>query len=127
MGLDAQQGSRQNVDPDPANAHVSICSLRFLSRGLVMQSFLRGVNESLVIGHDVVVTVLEINASWIRLSIEDPRSAPSYREETLYMDAGDDGGDEFGVGDQVQSQMVPSEVEAEADVSWRSWTRQGVA
>jgi carbon storage regulator CsrA len=56
-----------------------------------MQIFQRGVNESLKIGRDMVVTVLEIQPSWVRLGIEDPTSDPAYWEETLFID--EDGGD----------------------------------
>ena len=51
-----------------------------------MQVFQRGVQESLVIGDDVVVTVLEIMPSWIRLGITDPSSDPEYWEETLFLE-----------------------------------------
>jgi carbon storage regulator CsrA len=54
-----------------------------------MQTFLRGVNESLVIGHDVVVTVLEIQSTWVRLGIRDPKADPAYWEETVYLDDDD--------------------------------------
>lgn len=51
-----------------------------------MQVFQRGVDESLVIGHDVVVTVLEILPSCVRLGITDPNNIPEYWEETLYFE-----------------------------------------
>ena len=56
-----------------------------------MQVIARSVNEGLVIGDDVRVTVLEIQSNYIRLAIETPRQTPSYREETLYFND-DDGG-----------------------------------
>ncbi|HUQ71895.1 MAG TPA: carbon storage regulator [Planctomycetaceae bacterium] len=52
----------------------------------MMQVFQRGVQESLVIGHDVVVTVLEIMPSWVRLGINDPSNDPEYWEETLFLE-----------------------------------------
>jgi carbon storage regulator CsrA len=61
-----------------------------------MRIFQRGINESLVIGRDVVVTVLEIQPTWVRLSIENPHALPSYREETLYL--ADDGDDDAETG-----------------------------
>lgn len=51
-----------------------------------MQVFQRGVDESLVIGQDVVVTVLEIQPSCVRLGITDPNNIPEYWEETLYLE-----------------------------------------
>ena len=56
-----------------------------------MQIFQRGVNESLKIGCDVVVTVLEIQPDCVRLGIKNPKATPAYWEETIFID-GDDGG-----------------------------------
>ncbi len=53
-----------------------------------MQVFQRGVNESLMIGEDVVVTVLEIQPHCVRIAVENPEATPAYREETLYFDQG---------------------------------------
>jgi carbon storage regulator CsrA len=52
----------------------------------MMQVFQRGVDESLVIGHDMVVTVLEIMPNCVRLGITDPNNDPEYWEETLFLD-----------------------------------------
>ena len=41
----------------------------------------RREGEKLMIGDDVVVTVVEVNGGTIRLGIEAPRSLPVYREE----------------------------------------------
>lgn len=41
----------------------------------------RREGEKLMIGDDVVVTVVEVSGSSIRLGIEAPRSTPVYREE----------------------------------------------
>lgn len=54
-----------------------------------MQVYQRGLNESLIIGHDVIVTVLDIQPHCVRIAIQDPESIPPYREETLYLDQGD--------------------------------------
>lgn len=51
-----------------------------------MQVFQRGVNESLMIGANVVVTVLEITPHCVRIAVENPDATPSYREEVLYLD-----------------------------------------
>jgi len=56
-----------------------------------MQVFLRGVDESLLIGDDVTVTVLEVQPDAVRLGISDPSNVPSYWEETLYLDDVDEG------------------------------------
>jgi carbon storage regulator len=41
----------------------------------------RREGEKLMIGDDVVVTVVEVNGGTIRLGIDAPRSLPVYREE----------------------------------------------
>ena len=43
----------------------------------------RRVGESLVIGDDVVVTVLEVRADGVRLGIDAPRSVRVHRSEVL--------------------------------------------
>jgi len=70
-----------------------------------MQIFQRGVNESLVIGCDVVVTVLNIQPSCVRLGIHDPNSFPAYWEETLFLedDGGLDAAEEYETVDAVLS------------------------
>jgi carbon storage regulator CsrA len=52
--------------------------------GLNMHIFQRGVDESLVIGDDVTVTVLDVQPDSVRLGINDPNQFPAYWEETLY-------------------------------------------
>ena len=49
-----------------------------------MEVFSRRENERLLIGDDVVVTVLQVERQYVRLSIECPRLTPAYREEILY-------------------------------------------
>jgi carbon storage regulator len=41
----------------------------------------RKVDDSITIGHDITVTVLEIKGNQIRLGIEAPRSTPVNRTE----------------------------------------------
>jgi carbon storage regulator len=48
-----------------------------------MQVISRRENESLVLGEDIFVTVLEVRTYHVRLAISSPRSTPSYWEETL--------------------------------------------
>ena len=43
----------------------------------------RRVNESIMIGHEVVVTVLEVRGEQVRLGIQAPRSVEVYREEVF--------------------------------------------
>ncbi len=56
-----------------------------------MQIISRSVNEGLVIGDNVRVTVLEIQHNRVRLGIETPNQAPYYREEVLHFGDGDGG------------------------------------
>lgn len=41
----------------------------------------RRANESVMIGQDVVVTVIEVRGDQVRLGISAPRSVPVHREE----------------------------------------------
>jgi carbon storage regulator len=41
----------------------------------------RRANQSIVIGHDVVVTVLEVRGDQVRLGIRAPREVSVHREE----------------------------------------------
>lgn len=43
----------------------------------------RRVNESIMIGHEIVVTVLEVRGDQVRLGIEAPRSVDVHREEVF--------------------------------------------
>jgi carbon storage regulator CsrA len=60
------------------------------SRGGQMQMITRRVNEGLVIGNDIHVTVLDICQDRVRLAISSPNNTPSYWEETLYLDAAEE-------------------------------------
>ena len=51
-----------------------------------MQTFTRQVNQGLVIGDNLHVTVLEIHEDHVRIAIECPESEPSYWEEILYVE-----------------------------------------
>jgi carbon storage regulator len=46
----------------------------------------RRVNERIVIGDDVTVTVLEVRGDQVRLGIEAPRDVKVFREEVLHRD-----------------------------------------
>jgi carbon storage regulator len=43
----------------------------------------RRANQSIVIGNDVVVTVLEVRGDHVRLGIQAPRSVTVHREEVF--------------------------------------------
>ena len=49
-----------------------------------MQIISRRVNEGLVIGSSIHVTVLDIREDHVRLAISSPDERPSYWEEDLY-------------------------------------------
>lgn len=46
----------------------------------------RKLNQSIMIGDDIVITVLEISGSQIRLGIDAPRNVAVHREE-VWLDA----------------------------------------
>lgn len=49
-----------------------------------MLALARKVNESIMIGNDIEVTVLEIKGDQIKLGVKAPKSVPIYRKE-LYV------------------------------------------
>lgn len=49
-----------------------------------MLALSRKSNESIVIGHDVEITILEIKGDQVKLGIKAPKSVPIYRKE-LYV------------------------------------------
>lgn len=51
-----------------------------------MQLISRRVNEGIIIGEDIRVTVLEIHEDRVRLGINSPNDIPQYWEETLYLE-----------------------------------------
>lgn len=46
-----------------------------------MLALSRKVNESIMIGHDIEITVLEIKGEQVKLGINAPKSVPLYRKE----------------------------------------------
>ncbi|MCI5502386.1 MAG: carbon storage regulator CsrA [Lachnospiraceae bacterium] len=46
-----------------------------------MLALARKVNESIVIGNDIEVTILEIKGDQIKIGIDAPKSVPIYRKE----------------------------------------------
>ncbi len=43
----------------------------------------RRANQSIMIGHDIVVTVLEVRGDQVRIGIKAPRSVDVHREEVF--------------------------------------------
>ena len=46
-----------------------------------MLALSRKVNESIMIGHDIEITVLEIKGEQVKFGINAPKSVPLYRKE----------------------------------------------
>jgi len=51
----------------------------------------RKSGQRVMIGDDVVVSIIEVRGSTIRLGIEAPRSIPVHREEVLHREKADMG------------------------------------
>lgn len=54
-----------------------------------MLALARKVNESIMIGNDIEITVLEIKGDQIKLGVKAPKSVPIYRKE-LYVQIQED-------------------------------------
>jgi carbon storage regulator len=50
-------------------------------RGVLVLVLTRRANQSIMIGHEIVVTVLEVRGDQVRLGIKAPRSIDVHREE----------------------------------------------
>jgi carbon storage regulator len=50
-------------------------------RGDIVLVLTRRANQSIMIGHEIVVTVLEVRGDQVRLGIKAPRSIDVHREE----------------------------------------------
>ena len=48
----------------------------------------RRINERIIIGDDIIVTVLEVHGDQVRLGIDAPREVKVFREEVLKRDQG---------------------------------------
>jgi carbon storage regulator len=53
------------------------------TQGALVLVLTRRANQSIMIGHDVVVTVLEVRGDQVRLGIRAPRSIDVHREEVF--------------------------------------------
>ncbi len=62
----------------------------------------RKVNEKVMIGNDVVITIVKIDRNQVRIGIEAPGHIPVYREEILpakwLENAGSEASDSVAVG-----------------------------
>lgn len=67
-----------------------------------MEEFLRGVNQSLIVG-PYLVTVLEIQPDSVRISITGEDAAAGYREEVLYLPSAAEGQQLFAEHDSLAS------------------------
>ena len=47
----------------------------------------RKVGERIVIGDDIVITVVSVHGQYVRVGIEAPESVPVWREELLHTEA----------------------------------------
>ncbi|MCI5641165.1 MAG: carbon storage regulator CsrA [Lachnospiraceae bacterium] len=54
-----------------------------------MLALARKVNESIMIGNDIEITVLEIKGDQIKIGVKAPKSVPIYRKE-LYVQIQDE-------------------------------------
>ena len=50
-----------------------------------MLALSRKANESIVVGHDVEITILEIKGDQVKIGINAPKSVPIYRKE-IYLE-----------------------------------------
>ena len=46
-----------------------------------MLALSRKANESIVVGHDVEITILEVKGDQVKIGINAPKSVPIYRKE----------------------------------------------
>lgn len=70
-----------------------------------MRVYTRGVDEGLIIGNNVQVSVLEVQTDCVRLAIIDPDASPSYREEVVYLPSDDEDCD---LSDNFLTEYEPS-------------------
>jgi len=64
---------------------------------MMMHVFSRCVNEGLVIGENIFVTVLAVEDDHVRLGISSPNETPPYWEHTLYLDSTEEALEELQV------------------------------
>ena len=81
-----------------------------------MRVYTRGVDEALVIGQTVQISVLEVRTNCVRLAIVDPDASPTYREEVLYLPSGT-GDIEVDVDQSSACKIFDDDVTYEDDAS----------
>lgn len=64
-----------------------------------MKIVTREVDDVIMIGEDIEVTILEVHEDHVRLGITSPRENPSYWEEIVYCEQAD------------ESETMPSELQ----------------
>jgi carbon storage regulator len=73
-------------EPDPAPRAAAVASPRLTrNHGRIppMLVLTRQANQSIMIGHDIVVTVLEVRGDHVRIGISAPRTTDVHREEVF--------------------------------------------
>jgi carbon storage regulator len=89
-------------------------------RGDIVLVLTRRANQSIMIGHEIVVTVLEVRGDQVRLGIKAPRSIDVHREEIFAQlqqanrDAAQAPKQALGSLDGFSKQAEPSEPQPEA-------------
>ncbi len=70
----------------------------------------RRANQSIIIGDDVVVTVLEVRGDQVRIGITAPRNVTVHREEVYRAlhDANADAASHENVGAQLHEEELPT-------------------
>src|SRR3954447_23563779 len=58
-------------------------SMSLLQGGIPMLVLSRKVNEKIMVGDDVVITIVKIDRNQVRIGISAPGHVPVYREEIL--------------------------------------------
>ena len=67
-----------------------------------MLALTRKINESIMVGNDVEITILEVRGEQIKIGINAPKSVPIYRKE-VYMQIQD-------ANKEAADQVNPAEV-----------------
>lgn len=62
------------------NRKFSRPDVKTVVRGMMKVEIIRGEGQGVVLGKDVLVTVLEVGTDWVRLGIHSPNTVPTYRE-----------------------------------------------
>ena len=77
---------RQLISAEPragGNRLIVRAALAFHGRSSRLLVLTRRSNQSIMIGHDIVVTVLEVRGEQVRIGIKAPREVEVHREEVF--------------------------------------------